>query len=95
MAVGADGARAGFEDACEEVRRLWLDKKREQAILAVPDEMVHQTTLIGDEAHVRARLRKYRDVGISELTLHPLGSDPALQLDTLGRAVELVREEGS
>jgi F420-dependent oxidoreductase-like protein len=85
-------ARAGFEDACEEVRRLWLARRRDEATQAVPDEMVRQTTLIGDEATVRERLRLYREVGVSELTLHPLGRDTREQLDTLGRAVELVRE---
>ncbi|MFQ5416949.1 MAG: LLM class flavin-dependent oxidoreductase [Myxococcota bacterium] len=87
-------ARAGFRDACREVRDLWLAGKRREAAEAVPDEMIRQTTLIGDEAHVRRRIRRYRDVGINELTLHPQGGDPAEQLDTLGRAVELVREEG-
>jgi F420-dependent oxidoreductase-like protein len=87
-------ARAGFHDACQEVRDLWLAGKRQEAAEAVPEEMVRQTTLIGDEAHVRQRIRRYRDAGISELTLHPLGGDPADQLDTLGRAVELVRQEG-
>jgi F420-dependent oxidoreductase-like protein len=86
-------ARAGFQDACEEVRRLWLDRKRAEAVQAVPDEMVRATTLIGDEAHVRARIRKYRDAGIDELTLHPIAPDPAARLDILGRAVEIVRQE--
>lgn len=86
-------ARGGFQDACVEVRRLWLDKKRDEAIQAVPDEMVRKTAIIGDEAHVRARIRKYRDAGITDLMLHPLGSKPRERLDILGRTVELVREE--
>jgi len=86
-------ARAGFQDACTEVRALWLDKKRDQAIAAVPDEMVEKTTLIGDAAHVRERIGLYRDAGIHELMLHPLGADLSSQLDTLGRAVDLVREQ--
>ncbi len=86
-------ARSGFEDACREVREIWLAGDRAGAAAAVPDEMVWQTTLIGDEARVRERLRKYRDVGIGELMLHPMGRDAADRLDTLGRAVELVRDE--
>jgi F420-dependent oxidoreductase-like protein len=86
-------ARSGFQDACTEVRNLWLEKKRDQAILAVPDEMVQKTSIIGDEAHVRERIRKYRDVGITDLMLHPLAQQPTDQLDILGRAIELVRDE--
>ena len=86
-------ARAGFADACVEVRKLWLEGKRPEAIAAVPDEMVLKTTLIGDEAHVRERIRRYRDAGIDELMLHPIGGGTSERLDTLGRAVELVRQE--
>jgi len=87
-------ARSGFEKPCREVRELWLSGDRAAAVKAVPDDMVRQTALIGDEAFVRERIRKYRDVGINELTLHPAGADTRARLDMLGRAVELVHEEG-
>ena len=86
-------ARAGFQDACTEVRALWLDGKRGEAVAAVPDELVRATTLIGDESYVRERIRKYREVGINELMLHPMGRDIGERLDTLGRAIELVHAE--
>ncbi|MCH2170275.1 LLM class flavin-dependent oxidoreductase [Myxococcota bacterium] len=86
-------ARAGFQDACTEVRDLWLARKRDEAIRAVPDEMVWATTLIGDESRVRERIRKYRDAGITELMLHPIGADSAAQIETLGQAVEWVHDE--
>ncbi|MGH0035856.1 MAG: LLM class flavin-dependent oxidoreductase [Myxococcota bacterium] len=88
-------ARAGFQETCKEVRDLWLAGRREEAARAVPDEMVRQTTLFGDEASVRARIRKYRDVGIDLLILQPSGRSASERLDTLGRAVELVREESA
>ena len=84
-------ARGGFQDACTEVRNLWLEGRREEAAQAVPDEMIRQTTILGDEAYVRERLRLYRDVGIDTLTLSPAGGDAGERLDTLGRAVELAR----
>jgi hypothetical protein len=66
---------------------------REGAAKAVPDALVWGTTLLGDEARVRERLRLYRDVGIDTLLLHPVGNTPAEQLDTLGRALDLIRRE--
>jgi alkanesulfonate monooxygenase SsuD/methylene tetrahydromethanopterin reductase-like flavin-dependent oxidoreductase (luciferase family) len=87
-------ARAGFQDACTEVRNLWLEKKRDAAIQAVPDEMVQKTAILGDEAHVRTRIRKYHDVGITDLMVHPIGGTPSEQLDTLGRTVEIIKEVG-
>lgn len=83
-------ARSGFEDACREVRDLWLEKKRPEAIAAVPDEMVMKTAILGDEAAVGKRLQKYADVGIDLLMLHPIAADLTARLDTLGRATELV-----
>jgi hypothetical protein len=85
----------GFQDACTEVRELWLQKKRDAAIKAVPDEMVEKTAIFGDEAHLRQRIRKYREVGIDTLMVHPIGSSPSAQLDTLGRTVEIVAEESA
>jgi F420-dependent oxidoreductase-like protein len=85
-------ARSGFAETCEEVRRLWLAGDRAAAIRAVPDEMVRATTLIGDEAYLRERIALYRDCGINDLTLHPIGSGPHERLDTLGTAVELIHQ---
>ncbi len=86
-------ARAGFEDPCREVRDLWLSGKRKEAVAAVPDEMILRTSIIGDEAWVRERIRLYRDAGVNELMLHPIGAGAVERLDTLGRAIELVRQE--
>jgi F420-dependent oxidoreductase-like protein len=85
--------RGGFEDAATEVQRLWVEGKREEAARRVPDEMVMQTTLLGTEAMVRERVRKYRDAGVNQLRLDPMGRDASERLDTLGRAVEIVRAE--
>jgi len=85
--------RGGYADVAAEVQRLWLEGRREQAAARVPDELVLRSNLIGTESMVRERIRRYRDVGIGTLRLEPLGRDDAQRLDTLGRAVELVRQE--
>ena len=88
-------ARAGFDAACDEVRRLWLEGDRRAAAQAVPDEMIRATTMFGDEAYVRERIERYRACGIHELELRALGKAPTERLDTLGRAVELVAQAGA
>lgn len=55
--------------------------------------MVLQTSLIGTEDMVRARIREYRDAGVNQLRLDPMDGSLADRLDTLGRMIELVREE--
>jgi hypothetical protein len=55
--------------------------------------MVLQSSLLGTESMVRDRVRRYRDAGITMLRLDPLGDTPAERLDTLARALEIVRQE--
>jgi len=86
-------ARGGFADACREVRDLWLAGDREAAARAVPDEMVWASTLLGDEARVRERIRLYRDVGVDCLLLDPVGGHPGEWIETLAPAVEMIRAE--
>ena len=85
--------RGGYEDAAREVQELWIAGKRTEATARVPDEMLLQSTLLGTEAMVRERIRRYRAAGIRTLRLDPLGASATDRLDTLGRAVELVRQE--
>jgi len=85
--------RAGFEEACIEVQRLWVDGRREEAAKRVPEEMILRTNLLGTESMVRQRIRAYRDAGVDTLRIDPSGDDMSDRLDTLGRAIELVRQE--
>ncbi len=84
--------RAGFDESCVEVQRLWVEGRRDEAIAAVPDDLVLQTNLLGDDASVRARIRAYRDAGVNTLRLAPTGKTLDDQLATLGRAIDLVAE---
>jgi F420-dependent oxidoreductase-like protein len=85
--------RSGYEDAADEVQRLWLDGRREEAAARVPDEMVLRTSLLGTEKMIRDRIGKYRDVGVNTLRLDPMGLTLADRLGTLGQVIDLVRQE--
>ena len=83
--------RAGWADAASEVQRLWVEGKREEATRLVPNEMVEQSNLIGDEPRILARLKVYRDAGVTTLRVAPGGSSMESQLETLGRTMDLIR----
>lgn len=85
--------RGEFADVAVESQRLWLDGKREQAAERIPDEMVLKTGLLGDEATVRERIRSYATSGVTTLMLQPAGENMSDRLDTLARAIDLVRAE--
>lgn len=87
--------RSGFEEAATLVQKLWVEGRREEATAEVPDDMIASTSLFGDDAFIRDRVRLYQKVGIDVLRLDPVGATAAERLETLGRAVEIVREEAN
>lgn len=84
--------RAGFQEVAQQAQALWLEGRRQEAAELVPDEMVLLSNLLGTEAMVRERIRAYRDAGITTLRIQPEGRTMQEQLDTLGRAIELVKQ---
>ncbi len=82
--------RGGWGDVARESQALWVAGKRDQAAAIIPDQMVMQANLLGDEAAIRARLKAYRDAGVTTLRLAPGGGDWRARLDTLGRAMDLL-----
>ena len=84
-------ARQGYADVARTVHDLWVAKRRDEAIAAVPDELVFATSLIGTDEMVRDRLRAWRDAGVDTIRLTIEGSLDE-RLTTLARAVELVAE---
>jgi F420-dependent oxidoreductase-like protein len=85
-------SRQGFAEAAAEVQSLWVQGRHEDAVAAVPTEMVLATTMIGTESMVRDRMRAWRDAGITTLRLYPAGSTLEERLDTLGRALDLLHD---
>lgn len=81
--------RAGWEETACEVQRLWLDRRREEAAFAVPDDLVLRSNLIGTPAMVRERIRLYREAGVTTLRLSPIGGTTAERLDQLGHVLDL------
>ena len=82
-------ARQGFAEEVEEVYRLWQAGDRAAAGERVPIEVGLHTNLIGDDAAVTERLRRYRDAGISTLRVGIHGTDHADRLDQLARLLDL------
>jgi F420-dependent oxidoreductase-like protein len=82
-------SRQGWAEVADEVRRLWVEGRRDEAAAAVPDEMVFATTLIGTEEMVRERMRAWREAGVTTLRLYPDGETVTERIATLGRAMDI------
>lgn len=70
--------RRGYGDAAERIQELYLAKRKNEAIAAVPDEFVDQGALIGDRARIQEGFRDWEDSGITGLTIN--GNTEAMKL---------------
>ena len=64
--------RYGFEDAAREVQDLYLEGKKEEAMAALPDELIDHVSLCGPPDVVRERLAVFRDAGVGTLMVSPM-----------------------
>lgn len=86
--------RAGFEGPAKEVQSLWISGKRDEAIKAVPDEMVLMANLIGTEDMVKERLKAFADSGVNTLRLSTGGNTWAERTTALEEAMDLINRAG-
>ncbi|GAB4582815.1 LLM class F420-dependent oxidoreductase [Nocardia sp. IFM 10818] len=59
--------RMGYGEQVDEITRLFRAGKKDEAAAAVPDELILDTMIIGDEAHVRQQLRVWEKAGVTML----------------------------
>lgn len=85
-------ARQGYADVADEVQRLWLDGKRDEARDLVPAEIGLKTNLLGTPETIKDRLRVYRDAGVTTIRAGLAGEDLVARLETLGRLMDIVSE---
>jgi len=51
--------RRGYQEEAEKIQALFLAGRREEAIAAVPDAYIDESSLIGDETRIRERFQRY------------------------------------
>ncbi len=76
----------GFADAAREVQDLYLEGRKEDAMAALPPELIDAVALCGPADRVRDRLAAYRDAGVTTLLCSPMAwtpEDRMAQLRTL------------
>jgi hypothetical protein len=60
-------SRFGFEAEGHRVQELFLAGRRAEAIAAVPDDLVDETSLLGPKARIRERLAAWRASPVTTL----------------------------
>jgi F420-dependent oxidoreductase-like protein len=77
--------RYGYGDAAQKVQDLYLDQKYQEAMAALPDDLIDKVTLCGPREAVAERLEIYRDAGVSTLLVTPTAA-------TLDERLKILRE---
>jgi F420-dependent oxidoreductase-like protein len=67
--------RYGFGEAADRIQELYLSGRKQEAIDAVPDELVRGMSLIGPRGYIAERLAAFAEAGVTTLLLAPLAAD--------------------
>src|SRR5207245_6670473 len=81
--------RYGFESAAKTIQDLYLEGKREEAMAAIPDELIDTVAICGPKDVVRERLAVYRDAGVGTLGVTPTAFSAPERLEQLRLIAEL------
>jgi F420-dependent oxidoreductase-like protein len=62
-------ARMGYEGEVEKIQDLFFDGKRDEAVAAVPDQLVRDISFIGSPAQIRDDLAAWEEAGVTTLVI--------------------------
>lgn len=82
--------RYGFGDAADRIQELYLSGRKTEAVDAVPDELVRQTSLIGPPGFIAERVAAFAAAGVTTLLVHPLATEPREAVGYVERLRELL-----
>lgn len=68
--------RYGFGEVADRIQQLYLSGRKDEAIAAVPDELVRAVSLIGPRGFVAERVAAFASAGVTTLLAGPLAHEP-------------------
>ncbi|MFD7845710.1 LLM class F420-dependent oxidoreductase [Nocardia sp. NPDC059764] len=77
--------RMGYGEQVDEITRLFRTGRKEEAAAVVPDELILDTTIIGNEAQVREQLKVWEQAGV---TMMLVGVRDVAQFERLKPLIE-------
>jgi F420-dependent oxidoreductase-like protein len=84
--------RYGYGDAAQKVQDLYLDHKYEEAMAALPAELIEKISLCGPKEAIAERLAVYRDAGVGTLLVTPMAATLEGRLTMLRDFAELASD---
>ena len=92
--MGAEGAnfhknlmaRMGYESEANEIQRLFLEGKRDEAIAMVPSAFADEISLVGPPERIRDRLQTWEDSAVTTLNVAVQDVDTMRRIADVDRA---------
>jgi F420-dependent oxidoreductase-like protein len=81
--------RYGYGEQAQKVQDLYLDQKYDEAMAALPDELIDKVALCGPKEAIAERLQVYRDAGVGTLLISPVAQSVDDRVDMLRTLAEL------
>ena len=80
--------KMGFEADAQRIQELYLDGHKAEAAAAVPRDYLERAHLVGPPSIVGERLARWKDAGVTHLSVSFAGSDPVGTLRKLRSLIE-------
>ena len=61
--------RCGYTEEAQQIQDLGLEGRREEAVLAVPDELADVMSLVGTREHIRSKLLSWKRSPVTTLMI--------------------------
>jgi F420-dependent oxidoreductase-like protein len=81
--------RYGYGERAQAVQDLYLDHKYDEAMAALPDDLIDKVALCGPKDAIRERLAVYRDAGVGTLLVTPIAASVEGRIQMLRELGEL------
>ncbi len=75
--------RMGYGNEVDEITRLFRSGRKEEAAAVVPDELILDTMIVGDEAQVRSQLQVWEKAGVDMLLVSARDTEQLAKLAPL------------
>lgn len=82
----------GFEREAREVQDLYLEGRRSEAMLAIPDRLIDLVSIVGPRDQAREKIQAFRDAGVDTLIVSGMAIDNPARIEQLRLVAELARE---
>ena len=82
----------GFERGAREVQDLYLEGRRNEAMMALPDDLIDLVNIVGPRDKAKEKIRAFKDAGVDTLIVSGMAIDTPSRIEQLRLVAELASD---